>query len=107
MFVSSGPKPALVGSILRRMPSRPAISSAENARYGFDVQSGGRNSMRLDRLKRGPLKKIGTRIAAERFPLENATLTGASKCGTRRLYELVVGAQNAISALMCVRRPPM
>ena len=54
------------------------MSIAENAMYGFAVQSGGRNSMRLARENFGPVKKIGMRIAAERLPLENATLTGAS-----------------------------
>ena len=31
------------------MPSRPARSIAEKARYGFDVESGQRNSTRLAR----------------------------------------------------------
>src|SRR5690348_17835561 len=43
----SGPKPCFDGSISRRMPSRPAISSAEKVRYGLQVGSGGRNSTRL------------------------------------------------------------
>src|SRR5215467_13243649 len=100
MFLSSGPQPALTGSILRLIPSSPAMTIAEKARYGLAVGSGGRNSMRFALENFGPVKKIGMRTHAERFPFENATFTGASKCGTNRLYEFVVGAQNAMSASM-------
>ena len=62
-------------------PSRPAISRAENARYGFDDGSGARNSTRL---AFGLEPVIGMRIAAERLRCEYTMLTGASKPGTRR-----------------------
>src|SRR5215470_1603156 len=50
---------------------------------------------------------IGMRTAAERLRLEYARLMGASKPGTRRWYELVVGQVNAASAGACFRMPPM
>jgi len=75
-LVSSGPKPAFVGSICFWIPSIPAHSSAANARYGLQRGSGGRNSSRL--AFGFPWKNIGIRIAAERLRAENATLTGAS-----------------------------
>ena len=53
------------GSILLRMPSTPAISMAENARYGFADGSGMRNSMRL---AFGFVPVMGTRMQAERLP---------------------------------------
>ena len=46
------------------MPSRPASSIAEKARYGFDVESGQRNSTRLAFGLRWP---SGMRQAAERL----------------------------------------
>ena len=49
------------------MPSRPAISFAENARYGFADGSGTRNSMRL---ALGELPVIGMRTQAERLRAE-------------------------------------
>ena len=49
------------------MPSRPASSIAEKARYGFDVESGQRNSTRLARGERWP---SGMRHAAERLRCE-------------------------------------
>src|SRR5438477_11617960 len=92
------------GSILLSTPSRPAITSAANARYGLDEGSGGRNSTRL---ALGDAEYIGIRHAAERFRREYARFTGASKPGTRRLYELVVGAMIAASAGPCLISPPM
>ncbi len=69
------------GSIRFLMPSRPAMSMAEKARYGLPEGSGARNSMRLA-LGEDPV--IGMRIAAERLRAEYTRLTGASKPGTRR-----------------------
>ena len=57
------------------MPSRPARSIAEKARYGFDVESGQRNSTRLARGERWP---SGMRQAAERLRCEYTRFTGAS-----------------------------
>src|SRR5271166_5828518 len=78
MSLSSG----CPGSILLSMPSSPAISMAENARYGLQLGSGGRNSTRL---AFGEAEYIGMRQAAERLRREYARFTGASKPGTRRL----------------------
>ncbi len=75
MFSSIGPKPCSVGSIFRCTPSIPAISIAAIARYGLQVASGGRNSMRT---ASGWVAYFGTRIAAERLPVEKKQLTGAS-----------------------------
>ncbi len=63
------------GSIRFLMPSRPAISIAENARYGFDDGSGTRNSIRL---AFGFEPVIGIRTQAERLRAEYTRLTGAS-----------------------------
>ena len=49
------------------MPSRPAISIAEKARYGFDDGSGTRNSMRL---AFGFEPVTGMRMQAERLRAE-------------------------------------
>src|ERR1700722_2052743 len=91
------------GSILFSMPSRPAINMAVKPRYGLQLGSGGRNSTRL---ALGEAEYIGMRHAAERFRLEYARFTGASKPGTSRLYELVVGAMIAARAGPCLIRPP-
>ena len=56
-------------------PSRPAISMAANARYGFAAGSGGRNSTRF---AFGLAEYIGMRHAAERLRREYARFTGAS-----------------------------
>ncbi len=53
----------------------PAISIAAIARYGLQVASGGRNSMRT---ASGWVAYLGTRMAAERLPVEKKQLTGAS-----------------------------
>src|SRR6476646_5207147 len=92
------------GSILFSTPSSPAMSMAANARYGLQLGSGGRNSTRL---AFGDAEYIGMRQAAERLRREYARLTGASKPGTRRLYELVVGAIIAASAGPCLISPPI
>src|SRR6266850_7367161 len=92
------------GSILFSTPSRPAISMAANAMYGLQLGSGGRNSTRF---AFGDAEYIGIRQAAERLRREYARFTGASKPGTRRLYELVVGAMMAESAGPCLINPPM
>jgi hypothetical protein len=63
VFFSNG----LPGSIFFLIPSRPAISIAEKARYGLQVGSGGRNSMRL---AFGFSLKTGIRAAAERLRAE-------------------------------------
>ena len=84
-------------------PSRPAISIAANARYGLAVGSGKRTSMR----RPFGLATYGMRIDAERLRAEYASLTGASKPGTSRLYELVPGLVMALSARACLMMPPM
>ena len=91
------------GWILFCTPSRPAISIAENARYGFAVGSGKRTSMR----RPFGFDTYGTRIAAERLRAEYARLIGASKPGTSRLYEFVPGFVIAFSAFACLMMPPM
>src|SRR5580692_3232748 len=80
------------GSILFVTPSSPAMRMAEKARYGLQLGSGQRNSTRL---AFGLGEYTGMRHAAERLRWEYTRLTGASKPGTSRLYELVVGAANA------------
>src|ERR1700730_16414714 len=86
------------------MASRPASIIAENARYGLHDGSGVRNSMRL---ALGDDENIGMRIAAERFRDEEARLTGASKPGVSRRYELVPGLVKAQIDLACLMMPPM
>src|SRR5713226_1552467 len=83
------------GSILRRIPSSPAISMAANARYGLADGSGGRYSTRF---VRGLAEYMGMRTAALRLRCEYTKFTGASYPGTNRRYEFVVGAQKAMSA---------
>src|SRR6267154_1155423 len=100
MSLSSGSP----GSIRFSMPSSPAISIAAKARYGLQDGSGERNSSRL---ALGLGEYIGMRIAAERLRDEYARFTGASKPGTSRLYELVIGLQIAARARACFRMPPM
>src|ERR1051325_6232985 len=92
------------GSILFSTPSRPAIIMAANAMYGLQLGAGGRNSTRL---AFGDAEYIGIRHDAERLRREYARFTGASKPGTRRLYELVVGAMIADNAGPCLISPPM
>ena len=57
------------------MPSRPASIMAEKARYGLDVESGQRNSMRL---AFGLCDASGMRHDAERLRWLYTRLTGAS-----------------------------
>src|ERR671924_1993425 len=85
------------------MPSIIAISIADHARYPLQLGSGQRNSSRL---AFGLFEYIGIRMAAERLRADNARFTGASKPGTSRRYELVVGAAKASSAGACLNRPP-
>src|SRR6185503_17414675 len=86
-FASSGGRSyrslsdASPGWILFWMPSRPAIIIAANAKYGFALESGKRTSMR----RAFGLDTHGIRIDAERLRAEYASITGASKPGTRRL----------------------
>src|SRR5262245_35217577 len=91
------------GWILFCTPSRPAISIAANARYGFAVGSGKRTSTR----RAFGLETYGMRHEAERFFAEYARLIGARNPGTSRLYELVPGLVIALSALACLMIPPM
>src|SRR5207253_8754944 len=100
MSLSSGSH----GSTRFSMPSSPAISMAEKARYGLQDGSGERNSMRF---ALGLGEYMGMRIAAERLRELYARFTGASKPGTRRLYELVVGAMIADRAGPCLISPPI
>src|ERR1700693_4572952 len=90
------------GSMRFSIPSSPAISIAEKARYGLHEGSGERNSIRL---ALGLGEYIGMRMAALRFRDEYARFTGASNPGTRRLYEFVVGLQSAARARACLRTP--
>src|SRR5215471_6287719 len=91
------------GLILCSIPSSIAISIADHARYPLQLGSGHRNSSRF---AFGLFEYIGIRIDAERLRADRARLTGASNPGTRRRYELVVGAAKARSAGACFRRPP-
>src|SRR5437660_6731080 len=86
------------------MPSRAAIRIAANVRYGLLLGSGQRNS---NRLALGFEEYIGMRTAAERLRCDMARFTGASKPGTSRLYEFVVGAANARIAGACLSTPPI
>src|SRR5437899_11088793 len=92
------------GSILFSTPSSPAIIIAANPMYGLQLGSGGRNSTRF---ALGDAEYIGIRHAAERLRREYARFTGASKPGTRRLYELVVGAMIADRAGPWLISPPI
>src|ERR1700686_5268202 len=100
MSLSSG----CPGSSRRCTPSSPAISIAENARYGFAVGSGKRTAIRL---AFGDGEYIGIRTDAERLRDEYARLIGASKPGTSRRYELVPGLVNAASDGAWCRMPAM
>src|SRR4051794_29463284 len=86
------------------MPSRPACSIAEKARYGLHDGSGQRNSRRF---AFGLFEYSGIRTDAERLRCEYTRFTGASYPGTSRLYEFVVGAANASTARAWVSSPPM
>ena len=91
------------GSIRSVTPSRPAIRAARRqVRVATRVRR--RNSMRL---AFGLFGNTGMRQAAERFALRIGQVHGASKPGTRRRYELVVGAANASRAGACFSRPPI
>src|SRR5271170_1857314 len=92
------------GLILFCTPSSPAINMAENARYGLQLGSGKRTSMRRV-LCDGPV--IGMRTDADRLRLEYAKFTGASNPGTSRRYELVVGFVSAAMLFACLMMPPM
>src|ERR1043166_1814618 len=100
MSLSSGSP----GFSFRSMPSSPAISRAANARYPLLEGSGKRTSIRL---AFGLGEYIGIRTAAERFLAEYAKFTGASNPGTRRRYELAVGATIAHRAEAWARMPAM
>src|SRR3954463_2526474 len=75
-FVAASP-----GWILFSTPSRPAISMAAKARYGFISGARERHSMR----RPFGFATYGMRMDAERLRDEYASFTGASKPGTRRL----------------------
>src|ERR1700686_4309359 len=98
MCLSSG----CPGSSRRWIPSRPAIIIAENPRYGVQVGSGKRTSIRL---ALGGGESIGFRTEGERLRLEYARLIGASKPGTSRRYELVPGLVNAAIDFAWARMP--
>src|SRR6476660_7834184 len=80
------------GSMRLLMPSSPACSIAENARYGLHDGSGQRNSRRF---AVGLFEYSGMRTDAEWLRCEYTRFTGESQPGTSRLYEFVVGAANA------------
>src|SRR5580704_9292796 len=100
MSLSSGSP----GSIRFWIPSIPAISIAVKPRYGLQLGSGKRTSTRRV-FGFGPV--IGMRQDAERFRLEYARFTGASKPGTSRRYEFVVGLVKAAIDFACLMMPPM
>src|SRR5262249_59445420 len=100
MSLSSGSP----GSILFWMPSMPASIIALNARYGLQLGSGKRTSMRRV-FGDGPV--IGIRTEAERLRLEYARVTGASKPGASRRDEFVVGVVSAAMDLACLMMPPV
>jgi hypothetical protein len=58
------------GSVFFLMPSRPAATIAENARYGLADGSGALNSMRFDLALF--LSFTGTRTTADLLPLDHA-----------------------------------
>src|ERR1043166_6613979 len=66
------------GSSPRSIPSSPAISIAEKARYGFAVGSGHRNSIRF---AFGELEYIGMRMQADRRGREQAADVVARELG--------------------------
>src|ERR1044072_9462909 len=92
------------GSILLTIPSKPAISIAENARYGLAVPSGHLNSILF---AFGFSEYIGILMAALLLALEYARFTGASYPGTNLLYEFVVGFVSARSDGACLSSPPI
>src|SRR5260370_1407648 len=92
------------GGILFWIPSRAAIRIAVKLRYGLQLGSGQRNS---NRLAFGLEEYIGIRTEADQFRCDIARFTGASKPGTSRLYEFVVGAAKARIARACLSTPPM
>src|SRR5581483_10712276 len=93
------------GSIFFLMPSRPADTIAENARYGLAEGSGARNSTRFEREL--PLSFTGTRMTADLFPRDQAAYTGASKPGTILRYEFTVGATSAAREAEWSNSPPI
>src|SRR5580693_8310312 len=99
MSLSSGSP----GWILFWTPSMPAMSMAVKARYGLQLGSGKRTSTRRV-FGFGPV--MGIRSAADRLRLEYARLIGASKPGTRRRYEFVVGLVSAAIDFACLMTPP-
>src|SRR3954452_9261766 len=83
------------GSRLRSIPSRPARSITASARYGLHDGSGIRSSI----LVVAP-RDAGTRTRGLRLRSDHAIAVGASKPGTRRLYEFTSGfvmAQNPLA----------
>ncbi len=50
---------------------------------------------------------MGILIADARFPCPYVKATGASKPGTNRLKEFVLGLVNAVRAEPCLRMPPI
>ena len=76
---------------------------AEKARYGLADGSGTRNSTRL---AFAFVPVTGMRVQADRLRCEYTRLTGASKPGTSRRYELTVGLVKAHSAGAWCSRPP-
>src|SRR4029079_6053476 len=74
---------------------------AAKARYGLASGSGKRTSTRLA----FGFVVYGMRRDDERLRAEEASNTGASKPGTSRLYEFVVGLVKAFIALACLMMP--
>ena len=82
------------------IPSSPADKIAANAKYGFADGSTERTS------KRVPIPRdAGTRTSGERLDGDQATYTGASYPGVKRLYELTVGFETAVKLRTCVKIP--
>src|SRR3546814_20826200 len=85
------------------MAAWPVNSSAVKIMYAEFLGSGKRTSIR----RALGLATYGMRHDAERFDAEYASITGASKPGTRRLLELVVELANSLLARACLKMPPM
>ncbi len=67
------------------IPSKPAATIQEKARYGLHDGSGARNSILFIFANFSPLKCPGIRMIADLLLVLQATYTGASYPGTNRL----------------------
>jgi hypothetical protein len=67
------------------IPSKPAATIQEKARYGLQEESGARNSILFILANFSPLKCPGIRIMADLLSVLQATYPGASYPGTNLL----------------------